>query len=309
MCAVSSVPAISKAGVLLLLAGLLLRPLAAPAQPVETTLYNSTAEDIALAKMVLQDLAAHADSEPAPALLVRAARQLLGQPYVAGTQEGREERLRIYLTRTDCILFAETCLGLVQAAQARRGGATFEDVARAIRGTRYSDARTPGSVQPYATRVHYVTEWIAQGAQKGIFRDVTAELGGVPDTRRIDFMSKHPDSYAPLKGESQYARDNLADITRMEGAVSRMPRSYIPKEKLAAAEGRIRSGDILCFATSIEGLDYSHVVIAYREKPGDRLGFIHASSAAGKVVVEPRTLEAYLQANQRITGVTVLRLE
>ena len=88
-----------------------------------------------------------------------------------------------------------------------------------------------------------------------------------------------------------------------------IPRRYIPKDKLAAVEDKIQSGDILCFATSIEGLDYSHVVIAYREKPGGRLGFIHASSAAGKVVVAPRTLEAYLQANRRITGITVLRLE
>ena len=100
MCAVSSVPAAVRRLVLLVLA---LCPLALRAQPVDTPNYSSTAEDIALAKIVLQDLAAHSQGESAPALLVRAARQLLGQPYVAGTQEGREERLRIYLTRTDCI--------------------------------------------------------------------------------------------------------------------------------------------------------------------------------------------------------------
>ena len=52
----------------------------------------------------------------------------------------------------------------------------------------------------------------------------------------------------------------------------------------------------------------SAVYQAYREKTGDSLGFIHASSSAGKVIVEPRTLEAYLKANRRILGVTVLRL-
>ena len=161
----------------------------------------------------------------------------------------------------------------------------------------------------YASRLHYTTEWIAQGVASGLFRDVTAELGGIPDSRRIDFMSAHPDSYAPLKGESQYARDNRARIAAMEQRVNALPRSYVPRERIAEAERGIRSGDILCFATSIDGLDYSHVVIAYREHPGDRLGFIHASTAAKIVVVEPRTLEAYLQANKRITGITVLRVE
>ena len=121
-------------------------------------------------------------------------------------------------------------------------------------------------------------------------------------------MSTHPDSYAPLKGESQYAKDNRGRIREMETRVSALPRYYVPKERLAAVEERIQSGDILCFATSIDGLDYSHVVIAYREKPGDRLGFIHASTSAKRVVIEPRTLQAYLDANARILGISVLRV-
>ena len=132
--------------------------------------------------------------------------------------------------------------------------------------------------------------------------------GGVRDPRPIRYMSEHPGSYAPLVGDSPEAKENLRRIRAVEERLDACARHYIPKEKLSAAEDGIRSGDILCFATSIEGLDYSHVVIAYREKPGDRLGFIHASSAAGRVIVEPRTLEAYLQANRRILGVTVLRV-
>ena len=275
--------------------------LAAPVVPAQD--YASTADDIALARIVLQDLAA-APQEAPGAQMVRAAKHLLGQPYEAGTQEGREERLRIYLTRTDCILFAETCLGLVQTVQRCGAQARFEDLAQTLQGTRYRD----GVVDGYASRLHYTTEWIRQGVQTGVFEDLSEALGGVLDARRIDFMSTHPDSYAPLKGESQYAKDNLARIREMETRVSGMPRFYVPKDRLAAVEDRIQSGDILCFATSIDGLDYSHVVIAYREKPGDRLTFIHASTAAKKVVVEPRTLEAYLQANARIKGISVLRV-
>ncbi|MCR5352125.1 MAG: DUF1460 domain-containing protein [Bacteroidales bacterium] len=265
--------------------------------------YLSTADDIALGELVLHDLAV-SPQEDAGSQMILAAKHLLGQPYVAGTQEGPEERLRIYLTRTDCILFAESCLGLVKTVRRYGEQATFEDLAEYLRQTRYRD----GIVDGYASRLHYTTEWIRQGERIAAFEDVTQALGGVPDTRRIDFMSMHPDSYAPLKGESQYARDNRRAIARMEDQVNGLPRYYLPKEKLSAVEDRIQSGDILCFATSIAGLDYSHVVIAYRENPSDRLGFIHASTSAKKVVIEPRTLEAYLKANGRILGISVLRV-
>ena len=254
-------------------------------------------------KLVLERLAA-SPKQDAASQMILAARQLLNQPYEAGTQEGREERLRIYLTRTDCILFAETCLGLVRTVQVCGPLATFEDLARTLRQTRYRG----GVVDGYASRLHYTTEWIRQGERNGFFRDITEELGGVPDTRPINYMSAHPDSYAPLKGESSYAKENLRQIRAMEERVNGLSRWYIPKDKLAAVEDRIQIGDILCLATSIDGLDYSHVVIAYREKPGAPLGFIHASTSAKKVIVEPRSLLAYLQANSRAIGISVLRV-
>ena len=139
-----------------LLTLLFLLPLAASAQD-----YASTADDIALAGIVMQDLAA-APQEAPGAQMVRAAKHLLGQPYEAGTQEGREERLRIYLTRTDCILFAETCLGLVRTVQRKGAQATFEDLAQTLQGTRYRD----GAVDGYASRLHYTTEWIRQGERE-----------------------------------------------------------------------------------------------------------------------------------------------
>lgn len=266
--------------------------------------YESAPEDIALAERLMDGLAARADAEPSAELMVRAAKGLLGQPYVAGTLEGGEERLRIYLTKTDCILFAETCLGLVQTVQRCGADARMDDLAWTLLRSRYRDGVADG----YASRLHYTSDWILQGVENGLFQDVTEKLGGVCDPRPLRFMSTHPDSYDALKGESAAAKENLARIRSVERRLDDYARYYIPKERLAAAESGIRSGDILCFATSIEGLDYSHVVIAYREKPGDRLGFIHASSSAGKVIVEPRTLEAYLKANRRILGVTVLRL-
>lgn len=276
----------------------LLLPLLAPAQD-----YVSTADDIALGKLVLSRLAAAPQREPG-AQMVLAAKALLGQPYVAATQEGREERLRIYLTRTDCILFAETCLGLVRTVERCGEQANFEELAATLRQSRYRD----GVVDGYASRLHYTTEWILQGESNGLFEDLSDELGSVRDARPIRYMTQHPDSYAPLTGESQYAKENRRAIRAVEERLDAAERHYIPRDKLPAVEDSIRSGDILCFATSIEGLDYSHVVIAYREQPGDALGFIHASTVAKKVVIEPRTLASYLKANPRILGVSVLRI-
>ena len=284
--------------ILLLLTSLLLLLPPAGAQD-----YVSTADDIALGKLVLERLAAAPQQDPG-AQMILAAKSLLDQPYEAGTQEGREERLRIYLTRTDCILFAETCLGLVRTVARFGAQATFEDLAACLLQSRYRD----GIVDGYASRLHYTAEWIRQGEANGLFDDLSDELGGVRDARPIRFMTQHPDSYAPLTGESQYAKDNRRAIRAVEERLDDAERYYIPRDRLADVEGRIRSGDILCFATSIEGLDYSHVVIAYREKTGDSLGFIHASTAAKKVIVEPRTLAAYLKANPKILGVSVLRV-
>ncbi len=271
--------------------------------PLSAQEYVSTADDIALGKLVLERLVAAPQQEPGAQMIV-AARSLLGQPYVAGTQEGREERLRIYLTRTDCILFAETCLGLVRTVERCGAQAGFEDLAVTLQQSRYRN----GIVDGYPSRLHYTAEWIRQGETNGFFEDLSDELGGVRDTRPIRFMSQHPDSYAPLTGESQYAKDNRRAIRSVEEGLDTLARHYIPRDRLAGVEERIQSGDILCFATSIEGLDYSHVVIAYREHPGDALGFIHASTAAKKVIVEPRTLAAYLKANPKILGVSVLRV-
>lgn len=270
--------------------------------------YESTAMDIALGEMILQDLGAAAGRQSGPELMIRAAKSMLDQEYVPNTQEGREEKLRIYLTQTDCILFVDNTLGLVLTAQRLRDKASFEDLAQTLEPARHNQQRVEEGYEGYATRVHYVTEWISRGVEAGSFRNLTDGLGGVPDTRPINFMSTHPDSYAPLTGESPSAERNRRDIVRMEEAVNRIPRSFIPKAQLAGIEDRIQSGDILCFATTIDGLDYSHVVIAYRAKKGDRLSFIHASSAAGKVIIEPRTLEAYLQAHGKISGISVLRL-
>ena len=254
--------------------------------------YVTTPEDRAVAERVLADLKAH-PGEDAGAQMVRAAKDLLGQPYVAGTlEELPEEKLCIYLTRTDCILFVETCLGLVRAA---RQDGDFETFASELLQSRYRD----GVCSRYEDRLHYTTEWARQGEKRGTVENVSGALGGVALNHPVHYMSKHPDAYARMTDV-----DAIADI---EDKINAETSTYIPKAALKKALGGIRSGDIIFFNTNIDGLDISHCAIALAED-GKPVRFIHASTGAMKVVVEAKTLEEYVTGRKAITGIEVYRV-
>ena len=251
----------------------------------------TTPADSLLAERVLAELALHA-GESVPDLMVRAGNALIGQPYVAGTLDDEPgEKLRIYLTRTDCILFVETCLAL---ARTTVQGGDFQVFADEIRQSRYRGGR----VESYADRLHYTSEWGMQGEARGTLRDVTQDLGGIRLDHPINYMSSHPDSY-PLM-------DDVDAIREAEAGINAKPRYYIPKNRLGEALKGIRSGDIIGLVTSVEGLDISHVMMAVVDKPGT-VRLLHASTGPMKVVIDSRTLPEYLAARSSVTGIQVLR--
>ena len=269
----------------------------------EKQFWVTTQADSLLAEMILTGLKeylAENENVSVAELMVRAGKALAGQPYVAGTldekpddaaeEDAWREEVRIYLTRTDCIIFVETCLALARTA-AQDGD--FQMFANEIRQSRYRNGR----VSAYADRLHYTTEWGMQGVGRGVLRDVTEELGGVPLDRRINYMSAHPGSY-PLM-------DDIDAIRKAEDRINSEPRFYIPKSKISAALKGIRTGDIICLVTTVEGLDISHVVMAVVEDGAVRM--LHASTGAMKVTVDPRTLQEYLAGRSSISGIRVLR--
>lgn len=254
--------------------------------------YVTTPEDKALAEKVLQELKAHPD-ESAGAKMVLAAEALLGQPYVAGTlEELPEEKLCIYLTRTDCILFVETCLGLVRTAEQ---GGNFETLAGEILQSRYRD----GVCSRYEDRLHYTTEWAQQGVTRGVLKDVSEALGGIRYDHTVHYMSRHPESYARMT--------DVDAIAAIEERINAQPSTYIPKNRIQQALKGIENGDIILFTTTVEGLDVSHCAIA-KVDPGKPVRFIHASTGAMKVVLEPRTLEEYVTGRKGVTGIQVFRI-
>jgi len=229
----------------------------------------------------------------------------IGTPYVAYTLEEylkaggsatKEEPLALSLTRFDCVTLVESCLAIARAA--RTGGTpTWERFAREVERMRYRD----GKRGDYTSRNHYFSEWISDGARRGLVRDLGAELGGEEDARPLRFMTEHRKSYPAL------ADGRVFDaIGAMERRLDGQARRVIPTARIAQVADRIQTGDVLAFATAIPGLDVTHSAMAYRDGQGV-LRVLHAPLSGGSVEITRSTLPEYVAAIKRSTGILVAR--
>lgn len=219
----------------------------------------------------------------------------LNTPYVAATLEKDPEGLVVNLRELDCTTFVETVFALSKTVL--DGDETFDAFCRNLRLFRYRD----GVIDGYISRLHYTSDWIFNNEKNGLVDDVSQKIGGERLPLALSFMSKHADKYPLLKGKT----DLIAQIADMEQTINARTYYYIPKDRLEDCSQGIQNGDMIGFVTSIEGLDISHVAIA--KWVSGKLTFVHASSSHKKVIVEPRTMNEYLQAITKNTGVVVIR--
>ncbi len=235
----------------------------------------------------------HLQTPDAGERLVQVARLFLDKPYVAATLEGEPETLVVNFRELDCTTLVESVLVLSQPVS------SFADYTEALRGLRYRK----GEVR-YTERLHYIADWMYENGKRGLVKDITPELpGSEPLSLALSFMSSHPESYSALKGHPE----RVARMQEVESAVNaRSGYAYLPKERMGGAEKFIRNGDIIGFVTTIKGLDVTHLGIAYWATP-ERLTFIHASSSARKVIVNPDSLESYLKRQKSCRGIWVIR--
>jgi hypothetical protein len=230
-------------------------------------------------------------------LIVKAALSLLNTPYVAATLEvNEEEELVVNLHELDCLTFVENCLALSRAVQYPAPG--YEYFTRELRKIRYRN----GAIQGYTSRLHYTCDWIFDNSGKGVLEDITYALGGKRFKPDVYYMSSHPDSYPALKRNPQ----DVETVAEIEKRINqRNNYYYIPKSEIGEKASQIKSGDIVGFTTTMAGLDISHVGIAYWDK--GQLTFIHASSKAKKVIVNPESISDYCYRSESNTGVVILR--
>jgi hypothetical protein len=220
----------------------------------------------------------------------------LGTPYREGTLESESpETLVVNLREFDCMTFVETVVAL--ACLIRSGDKSFERFRSLLQKIRYR----AGRLQGYASRLHYFSDWVHDNQRKGVVRDVTADIGGSPFRKAIDFMTTHPDVYPPLKDPV-----NLSRMKAVEKTISLRSVFFIPKKALKRLEDRIHDGDLIAITTNAEGLDVQHVGFAARLK--HRIHLLHASGKEGKVVLSKKTLYRHLMQSRMRSGVMVVRI-
>ena len=214
----------------------------------------------------------------------------------AGGSPARTEPLTLSLTRFDCVSLVESCLAIARVAAAN-AAPTWEAFGREMERMRYRGGVRRG----YTSRLHYFSEWIADGERRGLLRDLGAELGGVADSRPLRFMTEHRQSYPALANDDVYR-----EIGEMERSLDARPRMVVPAARIPEIAHRLEHGDVIAFATAIEGLDVTHAAFAHRGADGV-LRVLHAPLSGGVVEVTTATLPEYVADIRRATGILVAR--
>jgi hypothetical protein len=114
-------------------------------------------------------------------------------------------------------------------------------------------------------------------------------------------MTQHRGSYPALANQSVFE-----EITAIERGLDGRPRFVVPTKRIPEVLDRLETGDVLAFATEIEGLDVTHSAFGYRGD--DRVvRVLHAPLSGGVVEITRTTLPEYVAAIRRATGILVAR--
>lgn len=239
-------------------------------------------------------------AQPMSEVMEKTAAFFIGTPYVAHTLEVTpSEELVVNLRALDCLTFVENVIALSRAAKSDQ--LSFCNFTDELQKIRYRNIK----IDDYASRLHYTSDWVFENEKQGVVENISQTLGGVKDARTIDFMSTHTDAYRQLKSDVAMCKK----IVAMENELNnRGGFYYLPKQHIIEKSDRIPHMAMLAFATSIKGLDATHVAFAYRKENGE-LSFIHASSLAKKVVIDNKSLSDYCASQKKCTGIMVMKVE
>lgn len=229
---------------------------------------------------------------------------LCGTPYVNYTLEidDRIESPSVNFYGMDCWTFYEASLAMARLIRNSPSDWSREGLLHYIELERYRGGRCNGT---YAGRMHHLEEVFADNEKRGLGKNVTSSLGGVPLRRRVRYMQ----TQTAIRN-SRYLRNNpslVAEMARVENHVSTLPVSYIPKSRVASIEPKLQDGDVLAIVTNWHSTYTSHVGLARRE--GSTCRFMHASSSRNKgrrCLVDSR-ISKYLYEKSSHTGLIVFR--
>jgi hypothetical protein len=221
------------------------------------------------------------------------AKQFLGKPYVGGSlEESGAERLVVKLNGFDCATLVESCMALSFTETA-----DFELFKTNLQQIRYRN----GKINGYGSRIHYLTDWLAQNQQQKYLNLETKKIGGKPYPMQVNFMSAHWNLYPRANSE------NIKnEILNSEKLLNTYKMYYLPKPLGIVQLKQINNGDIIAITTNKKGLDCSHQGIAVWQN--DQLHILHASSEKKKVIISSENLNKYLNRVSSHSGIMLARL-
>ena len=227
--------------------------------------------------------------------VLRMSESFMGTPYVAATLEGNpSEKLVCKFDGLDCTTLVESSIAL---AVAKAENPSFEGYKNELTKLRYRD----GVIDGYASRLHYVLDWVYENQKRGRLEDITAKVGGIPFKKQINFMTNHANLYPALSETEEWEK-----LKEQESIINTRDHHYIPKAGIQKAEPMLHDGDIVAFTSSVEGLDVNHMGII--SKIGSRAYLVHASLSGKKVIMSSVPLAEYVASVSKHTGMIVARL-
>lgn len=262
--------------------------------PGEACFANESTDTIAITDMLFKAEGLHLSTSNARVAAL--GKMFEGTPYGAGTLEGDTECLRIDMQRMDCTTFIENVAAM--AMTLNEGRSSWHDMVYNLERLRYRQGHLDG----YASRLHYISDWIIDNAHRGNLTDMTPRIVETPSyqVKTIDFMSRNRNKYPALADSTEFEAMKSAEIGFRSHRFPYIKTSAIDK-------AAIQEGDIIAVVTKTPGLDVQHLGIAVRGADG-KIHLLHASSAAGKVILDPLPLTTYLQRQRTAQGIRVVRL-
>lgn len=253
-------------------------------------------EDIARFEKVVQYAKQqNLHDRPIGEILQAIADNFLGKPYAEGLlDKSGEEKLIVTLNKFDCVLFVETVLAISRGVAVK--DYDYQNFVNRIEEQRYLNGKMNG----YCSRLHYFSEWINDNQKRQTVENITAQLGGVPMKKTLNFMSQHRSSYPQMvKDEATYQC-----IVNQEAELAKTTVNYIPTNRIKSVYSQLKPGDIVAVATDVKGLDVTHTGFVYRNADGN-LGLIHASPAGAVTVAYD--LQRYISRVESAIGIVVAR--
>ena len=236
-------------------------------------------------------------NQPIENIITEIGKSFIGTQYGAHSlDKDTNEALVINLSSLDCTTYIEYVLAISRSIKKNKN--SFDDFKNELTKIRYKD----GIVKGFTSRLNYFSDWIYDNEKKGIIKNISEELGGVPIKFNVDFMSSHPGLYYQLKNNPEI----ISTIKNQEEEISKRKYFYIPKNKISVVESKIQSGDLIAFTSDITGLDINHTGIAVKMRDG-RIHLLHAPDVGYKVQITNEPLTDYISRIKKDSGIIVLK--